>query len=70
MEHIVPNNLNRRFVMNVNKIYKNTFVLISIFLGYFSCAFGIELKATGLKNLQYKESDRVLNCNKKYLVLL
>ena len=29
--------------MNVNKIYKNTFVLISIFLGYFSYAFGIEL---------------------------
>ena len=29
--------------MNVNKIYKNTFVLISMFLGYFSYAFGIEL---------------------------
>ena len=29
--------------MNVNKIYKNTLVLISIFLGYFSYAFGIEL---------------------------
>ena len=29
--------------MNVNKIYKNTLVLISIFLGYFSYALGIEL---------------------------
>ena len=29
--------------MNFNKIYKNTFVLISIFVGYFSYAFGIEL---------------------------